>query len=481
MHGMRGAHRSQYFDPESRAALTLTQASALRSAIEGEPPPCPRLARTQSVLRRPIEASTLRTAKKHERAVTLPARRNAASLSRMHESRYRRAEDVNEEICPPRTVFSTRSDLLRISTHTRSEMNTVKSKRHGFSSYAADKLRHIECLAPDDLLNPFRGRASSHKYGISKKPILIKDFTAFGDPYNKKHYGRFTVNIRSDESSPPFSHKHLLESTLRVAQVDIQAFDMKLVETGVLIRAFQNVKLASPGIPAVFSMLRQCRHAACLNPDPWVLALFQLKRILSHQLPWLDKNSIYRLLIAHDPHRTGFIRFLRVFLPVVAYFSPLVNDYTAFVELDLHGSPYSSIYLLIGLYYDVYISLETSNDVKESRLVSSSIIEEDEDRSTMRRHFTGVRDESYPRSELNYVVKSESEGIRIADIFEALTCCSCDKLDLHSMNQLIAAALQVLFKPCDCRFSMMATNRIPAMLMLRTNQTRRSDLHPSSR
>ena len=443
---MRGAHRSQYFDAENGAALTLTEAAALQSTIDATPRPCPRMARTQSVLRRPIETSIQRTTVKYERAVTLPAQRSAASLSVVHESRYRRAEDVNEAICPPRTVFTKRSDFLRISTHTRNQMNTVKTGRHRFSTYAAEKLHHIECLTPDDLLNRFRSETSSHRFGISKKPVLKKDYSAFGDPYRTKHYGRYAVNIRSDESSTPFSHKHLLDSTLRIAQIDIQAFDMRLVETGVLIRAFQNSKLASPGIPSVFSVLRKCRHAACLNPDPWVLASHQLKRILVQELSWLDRNSIYRLLIAHDPHRTGFIRFVRVFLPVVAYFSPLVNDYTSFVEFDLHGMPFSNIYLLIGLYYDLYVSLEASNGVKVPKIVSSSIIEEDEDRSTLRRHFTGIRDESYPKSKLNCVTKSDSEGIRVADMLEALTCCSCDKHDLHTMNQLVLETLQVILR-----------------------------------
>ena len=461
---MRGAHRSQYFDPESRARLTLTDASTLRSAIEEESSKCPRMARTQSVLLKPVQDSIRKTAAEHERAITLPARRNAAGLSTVHESRYRRAADVNQGICPPRTVFAHRSDFLRISSHLKSEMNAAKPGRHRFSTYAADKLHHIECLTSDDILDRFRDENSSHKFGISKKPILKKDYAAFGDAYTIKRYGRLSVSIKADESSTPLSYKSLLDSTLRIAQVDIQAFDMKIVETGVLIRAFQNHKIGSPGIPAVFAVMKKCRLAAVLNPDPWILASSQLKSILAKELPWLDKDSIYRLLIAHDPHRCGFIRFVRIFLPVVAYFSPLVNDYTSFVEIDLHGLPYSNIHLLIGLYYDLYVSMEASSGAEESKLVSSSIIEVDEDRSTLRKHLTGIRDESYPKSELNRIAKSESNGIRLNDIYEALTCCSCDKHDLNEMNQRIAAAFQVLLCLCRDRSFFTASR----MIMMRT-------------
>ena len=476
---MSGAHCSQYFAPHGKAELTFTEASATALSLPAESPSCPRMARTQAVLARPVEDSLRRTAAKYERATTLPARRNAACLSTVHESRYRRAEEVNEEVCPPRTVFAKRSDFLRVSTHRHDEVRRDKRSHHRFSTYPADKLKFMECLSPDDLLNHFREQSSSHKFGVSKKKIHMKDYTVFGDAYTTKQFGGLAVNLKRGDPTHPFSYKTLLESTLRIAQVDIQAFDMKIVETGALIRAFQDSKIISPGIPSVLSLLKKCRNAACLNSDPWVLSSTQLRKILGEALPWHDKRSTDRLLIAHDPKRSGFIRYIRIFLPVIAYFSPLVNDYTSYVELDLHGIPYSNVYLLLGLYYDVYVSSEASGGIQETKNVSSAIIEEDEDRSTLRKHFTGVENDCFPKSGFNRVEKSDSNGILVDNICEALTCCSCDKLDLQKMNELVSMVLKVSVKTtCTLKTyygSPCRTYAFPTSFM---NRTQRYGHHP---
>jgi hypothetical protein len=220
---------------------------------------------------------------------------------------------------------------------------------------------------------------------------------------------------------------------------------MKAVELGLFVKALADDRNTSPGVPAAFALYRRCRLVSSLNADPWVLSTNQVKRVVAASLPWYDPGSLARLVGTFDPQRTGYVRFVRIFLPALAYFSPLVNDYTAFVEKHLHDFKLSNMLLLIGLFYDLYVDADLDSNpisiVSSAQRVSSIVVEEDEDRSVARKHFSGVQSERFPHSALNLTTGGTSQGMRLDDLFEALTSCACDKDERARMQALLSGCL----------------------------------------
>ena len=91
----------------------------------------------------------------------------------------------------------------------------------------------------------------------------------------------------------------------QLAKTSVQAYDMRIVETGALLRALQDVRLAAPGVASVVLLHRAFVDAACMNPNPWMLNRHQVAEVIENLTPWLPKSVAFRLFSAYDPHRSG--------------------------------------------------------------------------------------------------------------------------------------------------------------------------------
>lgn len=371
------------------------------------------------------------------RGAALELSRYAASQA---EELFTAADELNDIRCPPLSASKLKEDLFRLKASRKPATSNATN-----SDYYTAKLGHIELLRCDQLLNR---RARSHRntsqrFGASRKRVSALDHTAFAMDTRSKSTGSFNVTLHDDAQlrQGSISVNMLHRSALALGQLDMLAFDTRLVETGALVKALGDPRNDSPGIPSVFRLVRLFRQVSCVNADSSVVSVSQAASVLCSTLPWLSIASIHRLLAASDPSRTGFVRYVCMLLPVVAYFSPNSSDLVAFVEMDKHGKKYASTLLLLGTLYDLHVDRDVS-ELRSAGVNAGSRYEEHTvDRSFSKPHVSGVRCATDPHSLLNIAEGTATRGMRLSEVLDALCCCATDRTEVDAICSLFAASL----------------------------------------
>ena len=150
------------------------------------------------------------------------------------------------------------------------------------------------------------------------------------------------------------------------------------------------MRLPAPGMAAIIQLHRRFIDAASSNPNPWLLHKRQVALVLKDMLPWLDAKVIDRLNVAFDPQRSGVIRYIRLSVALVAGTRPAMTELMALVNKGKNlNSKFSSEQFLLRLIFNMYEECDGS-----------------------------VAGETIADGQNN-------KGIRMEDIVEALSCCSC--------------------------------------------------------
>ena len=452
------------------AARELQQKSSLMRVMDDYTiSPCHRLIKTEDLAAGKKKEAVLSTAIKEERRFRLPAKQRALKLSAQPEILFQTPDALNESLYPERKIFQWKSDYLRTQKgevedpRRRGRNNGFERRRKrlypvGSASYESDKLHHLELLTPNALLNDFRSSShnNTHRSLISKRRIPSNDAIAFQDEITVRRVGSLAACFptSSSSSSSPSSlltYKQVVQSTLQLAQREILSFDTRIVDTASLIRAVQDSRNPSCGLPTVFSLCRRCRAAALLNVSAAVLSAAQCVSIFLASLPWLPETSLRRLILAYDPDRTGFVPFMQLLLPVVTHLAPALNNLVAFIDVSTHGTDFAPLALLLGVYYDLFTDVDRQSsstiigDGREVMNLGSSYIEENCDTSLTRRHITGIQSTSFPRSQLNIKQGIPSQGMSIVDAITAVASSACDRFELVRIQTLASTAIVTWF------------------------------------
>ena len=159
--------------------------------------------------------------------------------------------------------------------------------------------KHLELASPID--NPYRNPRNEYN---SKNIHFNMENRVYSKSRENKNIGSysciFAPSSETDEKDKPrkkaVKKENVMKALTSIAKRKIYTYDTRIVETGALINALQDVRMDCPGMAAIFNLHRRFIDAASLNPNPWLLHTKQIKIILREFIPWLDKRVIDRLV-----------------------------------------------------------------------------------------------------------------------------------------------------------------------------------------
>lgn len=313
-------------------------------------------------------------------------------------------------------------------------------------SYSGLVLHNIGASAPDNLGNPYRQLNAGKHMQLRGAPTLdsltVRDRKAVGGTMmqhntNKRLYGKsqrvcavgsYLVAIReprrvrgilggdSSITVQP-SLKDVTESTALLSRKQLLAYDTRIVETGALLKALQDLRHKSPGLTAIISFHKSMVASAIINPNPYFISRSQMRDIIYSNVPWMDKDAIGRLISSYDPFQTGFVRYIRLSSAIIAGNRPSMSGLIASLNNGSKADDPNGVALVLALIFGLYQDCEGQQT---------------------------------PGNHGKFTTGGEStedaKGMKLADIREALSCCVCSAADEVIITECADRIVQALFQ-----------------------------------
>lgn len=320
-------------------------------------------------------------------------------------------------------------------------------------SYSSVVLSNIGATAPDKLGNPYRQLNSGKHMEVRGSPsldslsvgggkgrdssIISGGSTRSNSNTNSRIYsksqkvcgvGSYTVTIRaprvaaggslsggSTQSRQP-ALRDVTESTALLSRKQLLAYDTRIVETGALLKALQDLKHKNPGLTAIISLHRNMVASAIINPNPYFISRSQLRDVIYANVPWMNKDAIGRLISSYDPYQTGFVRYIRLSSSIIAGNRPSMSGLISSLNNGSKAEDPHGVGLVLALIFGLYQDCEGQQA-------------------------TGLSGKFISGGDAN----GEAKGMKLADIREALSCCVCSAADEVAIFGCADVIIQELF------------------------------------
>ena len=161
--------------------------------------------------------------------------------------------------------------------------------------------------------------------------------TTYRKPCSRvRQLGSYSMLVSADDANDNTfqatkvpSKKEVLESLADASKRALIAYDVRIVETGALLKALCDIRHPTPGMAAIMDLHKAFVQGTATNPDPWNLTREQMQNILHNRVPWLAPVAVQRLISSYDPNRTGVVRYIRICCALVLCIRPAMSDLIA--------------------------------------------------------------------------------------------------------------------------------------------------------
>lgn len=375
---------------------------------------------------------------------------------------------LDTDLCSKMSKVSMPSSSLR-SVHSKTSSSRLPK---GYDRELAD---HLKMSDTNNSLNPYRPIVAYCKRKVRQANAL--DPVDYRDDARVKGLSNYAVAIKATKlikGNEVPTKAEINESIARLKRTSVLSYDMRIAETGAVVKALMDIRHPSPGVAAIAALHRAFIQASSMNPNPWILNRSQIHEVFSSQAYWLPEEVIRRLISAYDPENCGVVRYIRLTASLMCCTRSAMNDLMSLIQGVQKAKEAKRLAKLAlqsaaigkavkdrskGLernWYDdkslptasdvVSVSspstrTSTSNSRGERSSTSSSVFHSKYDGILfLMRTIHGLYEDCEGG------VPGASVGMKIEDIMESLSCCVTSVEDEIQMERKAKALVQTIFE-----------------------------------
>ncbi|RYH29988.1 hypothetical protein EON65_06620 [archaeon] len=345
-----------------------------------------------------------------------------------------------------------------------SQLKSLKKGSSAFEDQQSSYLSSLNVHNFSNSLNPFRQAHGAHgnvSYSRSvPKIVRAMDNMDYKDDLFVKTISSFNACIEPsfDIHKVP-SKKEVSNAIFQLTRKQIVVYHTRIVEIGSIIRAFRDSKHSTPGLQGIFVLHQAFISATALCTNPYILSRKQMYAIIESQIPWANRESISRLLLAFDNTNTGYIRYVRLSCALIACLEPAMANLAA--SLD---------------HTDVKSWNSLASEFNESRNCSFFPYSEAEMKD-LKGELVVIRFLHKLYSECNgyldqSVQSTTAPMMQLQDVAELFSCCTSSSEDDQRIVKLVQPLLQEIYDTVTQRGTLPGTSPIKVGALMKFQELR---------
>lgn len=322
-------------------------------------------------------------------------------------------------------------------SHSSELIQTTVSRNKG---YDQESNNYLQIYTTHNTENPYRPneRADSMSMNRSTKVCKFNPLDYRQDSKVKK-FGNFSAILKTTTKFGDVPTKEAIDKSLaELSRSRLLQYDTRIIETGALLRALQDAKHLTPGVAAIIDLHHGFVDAACMNPDPWVLSRQQMTSVLNEKVGWLGNDSIKRLLASYDIQRSGLIRYIRLSTTLITSARPAMQHLVSILNKASEKKKEQQ--------RKKNADIDALSEKKKAKKSCPDYINYETEIFVLRLIHGLYEDcEGGVQQQIDEDVAPLPVGMRIEDIVEALSVCSCSIDDELMMETAAEQFIQKLF------------------------------------